>query len=127
MMNLVAIAAGGALGALLRYGCSSLAGRMLGDAFPWGTLIVNLSGCLLIGMLWAISERSPLTPRTSAFLFTGVLGSFTTFSTYGLESFHLLREGQIFAGIGNIVLSNGAGLVLVVAGYLLGRGMMGEA
>lgn len=117
MVKFFLIALGGALGALLRYAVSGLALRVLGPGFPWGTLAVNLLGCFLIGLFWALSDRVAFHPRVSPFLFTGLLGAFTTFSTYGLESINLLRDGEVLRGLTNIVASNGLGLVAVLLGF----------
>lgn len=91
--KLLLIAAGGALGALLRYTVSGLALKMLGTGFPWGTFCANLLGCFFIGLFWALSDRVAFNPRVNPFLFIGLLGAFTTFSTYGLESINPLRNG----------------------------------
>lgn len=117
MVKLFLIALGGALGALLRYAISGLALRILGPGFPWGTLAANLLGCFLIGLFWSLSDRVTLPPRTGPFLFIGLLGAFTTFSTYGLESIHLLRDGEVLRGLTNIAASNVLGLAAVVLGF----------
>lgn len=119
--KLLLVALGGAIGAVLRYVVSGWAYRLLGPAFPWGTLAANLIGCFAIGFLWALSERVSFPPETTPFLFTGVIGAFTTFSTYGLESINLLREGELTLGLFNILASNLLGLLLVVLGFVLAR------
>lgn len=116
MDKLLWIAAGGGLGAVLRYGISGLTHRAFGPTFPWGTLAANLFGCFLIGVLWAIADRTVLLPGLRLFLFTGAIGALTTFSTYGLESVNLLRDGEVVLGLANILLSNVLGLALVAAG-----------
>lgn len=116
---MIFIALGGAIGALLRFGLSGFISKYFDVAFPWGTLAVNLSGCLLIGFLWEILSNAVIAPNWRAFILIGVLGGFTTFSTYGLESISLLREGEIKFALVNIFLSNGVGLALV----LIGAGM----
>lgn len=115
------IALGGAGGALLRYAVSGWTHRFVDSTFPWGTLVVNLSGCFCIGFLWALAERARLAPGVALFLFTGTLGAYTTFSTYGLESINLLRDGAVGAALLNILASNVAGLVAVYAGFLCAR------
>lgn len=117
MIKVFSIALGGALGAVLRYAVSVFALRVLGPDFPWGTLLANLLGCFFIGLCWALANRIPFPPRLVPFLFTGVLGAFTTFSTYGLESILLLREGAMWRGLANIAASNGLGLLAVVLGF----------
>ena len=104
-LNLLLIALGGALGALLRYAVSGLAYAALSEAFPWGTLAANLIGCFLIGFLWTTGEHAPFSLAARTFVFTGALGAFTTFSTYGLESLSLLRDGEIGLGLANMQLS----------------------
>ena len=121
MVKLLLIGAGGATGALLRYGLSGLAHRLLGASFPWGTLAANLVGCFFIGALWALSERVTLPRAFSPFVFTGMIGALTTFSTYGLESINLLRSGEIGLGVANILASNVLGLLLVALGFVAAR------
>lgn len=125
MINVLLIAAGGAIGAVLRYGVSGVAYRLFGETFPWGTLAVNVLGSFLLGLLWALSERMLFSPRLTAFLFIGVLGAFTTFSTYSLESFNLLRDGEIRLGLTNIIASNVLGLVVVLLGFVCARYILG--
>jgi len=74
-------------------------------------------GCFLIGLLWVLAERAALSPQAGLFLLTGLLGAFTTFSTYSLESIILLRNGEVLRGFLNIVVSNGIGLIAVLAGF----------
>lgn len=116
MIKLFWIALGGSLGALLRHGLSSLAHHLLPPSFPWGTLAANLVGCFLIGALWAYANEYSFSQSVRVFVFTGGIGSLTTFSTYGLESLMLLREGRVLAGLGNILFSNVLGLALVALG-----------
>jgi len=115
--KLALVAGGGALGALFRYAVSGLALRLAGTGFPWGTLCANVVGCFLIGLLWVLAERAALSPQAGLFLLTGLLGAFTTFSTYSLESIILLRNGEVLRGFPNIVVSNGIGLIAVLAGF----------
>jgi CrcB protein len=121
MLKLIFIAAGGILGALLRYGISGLIQGYLNSSFPWGTLIVNLLGCFMIGFLWQISELIIISPNIRVFIFVGVLGAFTTFSTYGLETINLLRESEIKYALSNIFLSNILGLLMVFCGFIAVR------
>ena len=121
VQKLLLIGAGGAAGALLRYALSGLAYRFLGETFPWGTFIVNVVGCFVIGLLWAVVERTPISPALHVFVFTGVLGAFTTFSTYGLETFNLLRDGEIMLGLANFLASNLIGVGAVIAGFFIAR------
>jgi fluoride exporter len=120
-LKLVYIAVGGAIGALLRYGVSGLAFRMGGTQFPWGTLAVNITGSVVIGFLWAVSSDRPFSSQATAFLFIGVLGAFTTFSSYSLETVNLLRDGQYGYGVANLLFNNAGAIAGVVVGLLFGR------
>ena len=111
------MAAGGGIGTVFRYLLSAFADRAAGGAFPAGTMLVNLGGSFLIGCLWGLFERGSLSPNARLFLMTGVLGGFTTFSTFTLENFSLLRDGEFKLAAANMLISNIAGLVLVFAGF----------
>lgn len=121
MVKLFYIAAGGAAGAVLRYWVSGLSLRFLPAVFPYGTMIVNLAGSFLIGFLWGVSETALITQHIRLLIFIGVLGSFTTFSTFTLENFNLLRDGEYMYFVLNIVLSVVLGVALVFMGYFLSR------
>ncbi len=118
MEKFLLISAGGMIGALLRYGVSGLVHRFAEGVFPWGTLTVNLVGSFIIGIIWAIAERFTIPASFRLFVLVGVLGSFTTFSTYTLETVNLLRDGELKGAIVNMVLNNLLGLGLVVAGFV---------
>ena len=119
-MNLIAIAIGGAIGAVARYALSMLVLRVSGTLFPLGTFVVNVAGCLVFGAIaGASAERVQIPPAMRLFLLTGILGGFTTFSSYAFESFSLLRDGQFFAASVNIVGQVVAGLVGLCAGYVI--------
>ncbi|MCD6334530.1 MAG: fluoride efflux transporter CrcB [Candidatus Latescibacteria bacterium] len=124
-MRLIAIAVGGAIGALLRYALSNVAYRVLNPAFPWGTAMVNLSGAFAIGLLSALLDRVIVAPYVRTFLLIGLIGSFTTFSTYMIESVNLLQDQEYGLAALNIVLSTLLGLLLVFAGMIAGRAIMG--
>ena len=122
LTKLLLIALAGALGTLARYGLSGLAQRWFGADFPWGTLLVNMLGCLVIGVLWTLTEdRWPLSGQTRAVLFIGFMGAFTTFSSFALESAELFRAGQWLWGIGNVAGQSVAGLALFFVGALVAR------
>jgi CrcB protein len=121
MTNLLFIAIGGAAGALLRYGVSGFVHSYANGVFPWGTLIVNLSGCLVIGFLWQMFENLSFSPHMRSFMFIGILGAYTTFSTYGLETFNLLREKEIAYVLLNFLGSNVFGLGMVFLGFITAR------
>lgn len=121
LFRLALIAAGGAVGAVLRYTVAGFVQQWTGSVFPWGTLAVNVLGSFVIGLLWALSEVAPLGPRWTPFVFVGVLGAFTTFSTYALESLNLLRDGEVRLALFNVVLHNGLTLAAVALGFFAVR------
>jgi len=122
MTRILAIAAGGALGAVLRYWTSvSIHGRF-GTTFPWGTLTVNVLGSLLMGFLyiWLI-ERSLAGPALRAFLMIGLLGAFTTFSTFSMETLNLLESGQAGKALANVLVSAGVCIAAAALGVFAAR------
>jgi CrcB protein len=122
MRQLLAVAAGGAAGAVMRWLMASGIQRMAGGAFPWGTLVVNALGSFLLGFLfvWLI-ERSSASELMRLALTVGFLGAFTTFSTYSLESIRLLQEGAFTLAFGNIVGQVIVCLMLTWLGVQLAR------
>ncbi len=120
-MHILSIALGGAIGATLRYTVSGAAYDRFGTDFPYGTLAVNVIGCFLIGFLSYAFSESVVSPNTRALILTGGLGAFTTFSTYGLESVYLWRDGEMQTALMNILANNVMGLLFVVAGLVLAR------
>ena len=122
LTKIVLVMMGGGLGSLSRYGITLLSVKLFGIRFPWGTLIVNLTGCFLIGLSFALAERSSLmNPTVRLFFVTGFLGGLTTFSTYGYESFNAIYMGNQWIAIANVVFNNVAGLILVFLGFRLGN------
>lgn len=122
MHRLLAIGVGGLLGTLARYGLSGWVAGRFGETFPTGTLVVNWSGCLVIGALFYLwEERYLVDPLLRTAVLMGFLGGFTTFSSFGLQTFILLRDGQISWALWNLLLSNLGGLFLVWAGYTLAK------
>jgi CrcB protein len=110
--------AGGATGTLFRFLLSTTIGRVTAGTFPYGTLVVNVLGCLVIGMLAGVAEREgALSVTTRLGLMIGFLGGFTTFSAFGLEMFALAREGRWMAAGTYFALSNVVGLAAVWAGF----------
>lgn len=112
---------GGLLGTLARYGLAGLVHRIGGTSeFPYGTLMVNLLGCLLIGVLAGLMEgREAFSPEFRVFALVGILGGFTTFSTFGYESFMLLRDAAFMRVAMNVGLHVVGGVALVWLGYAL--------
>ncbi|MFP4380965.1 MAG: fluoride efflux transporter CrcB [Candidatus Sumerlaeia bacterium] len=122
MMKLVAILIGGGLGALSRYGVTTFVQNKTGNGFPWGTIAVNMIGCLLFGFLFSVVERRLEIPETTrAAIFIGFLGAFTTFSTYAYEIVQHLEEAGWLLAFANFALQNLAALALIVAGAALGK------
>src|SRR6266404_2237769 len=94
---LLLVGAGGFIGSVSRYYSGQIFARYFSTALPIGTLLVNIAGCLLIGIIYGLSERSNiLSPEWRLFLATGFCGGFTTFSTFSIESISLIRDGQFF-------------------------------
>ena len=122
MVQVMYIAAGGAAGAVLRYWASTGVYAMLGRDFPYGTLAVNVAGSLLIGVLTVmLLERMDVDPQWRAALLIGLLGAFTTFSTFSLETFYLLEQGELAKALSNVLLSVVLCLVATWLGILTGR------
>jgi CrcB protein len=118
-MTWLAVAAGGALGSIARHAVNQFV-QPSGLRFPLGITIVNLAGCLVIGWLAGsiASARIAMSPSSRDFVFVGLLGGFTTFSTFGLDTFVLLRTNPGLALL-NIAVQVGGGLIAVWAGYAL--------
>jgi CrcB protein len=116
----LAVALGGSVGALARYYLSGIVGRSAGDTLAFlGTVTVNLAGCLLIGLLYAVVQRTThLSLDAQRFLITGLLGSLTTFSTFALDSLILLQSGRFAAAAFNIGTNLLCGLLFVWLGTL---------
>lgn len=122
-VKLLLVMAGGSLGALSRHCVSLLAASLFGTRFPWGTLMVNLSGCFLIGLCFALAERGfrLMSPSARLFFMTGFLGSLTTFSTFALESVNAMRAQACLIMAANLLLNNVLGVALVFLGMRVGR------
>jgi CrcB protein len=118
MGNIIAVILGGGLGAICRHGLFVLVQGLTGPVFPFGTLSVNLLGSFLIGFLWRLFEYSHIGEDTRLFIFTGLLGGFTTFSTFTRESFQLMKVGEWRDALIYLAVSNICGVLLVLAGYL---------
>ena len=120
-MTWVAVAVGGALGSLARHLVNLLIAHRLERASPWATFTVNVIGCVVIGVLAArvASGRLDLAPVARSFVFVGILGGFTTFSSFGLDTFVLAHGGQYEAAIWNIIGQVGLGVGGLCLGYYL--------
>lgn len=117
------VATGGALGSVLRYAVSGWLDRA---TFPWGTFVVNLSGTALLAVIFfAALARGAFGPELRTFLFIGIFGGYTTFSTFGLETVNLLRDGSPTLAALNIGLNAGGCLLGAVGGAALGLALGG--
>ncbi len=122
--RLLFVALGGALGSLARYLLSGWVYRLYSSSsLPIGTIAVNVLGCFVLGLLWGISEEVELSPLLRLFLFVGLLGGLTTFSTFVLETLNLARDGEVRLGVANLLMSVGLGLLVMAFGLLLGKGL----
>ncbi|HIE54559.1 MAG TPA: fluoride efflux transporter CrcB [Chromatiaceae bacterium] len=121
-MQALAIAAGGAAGALLRYWVSTAVYALMGRGFPWGTMAVNVLGSLVMGFFYVLLlERVSGGGELRALLLVGFLGAFTTFSTFSIETFYLIEQAEIGKALLNMLLSVFACLLAVWMGVMLGR------
>ncbi|MCI0398718.1 MAG: fluoride efflux transporter CrcB [Chloroflexi bacterium] len=122
MSRYLLITMGAALGANARYLVGIWAANRLGADFPYGTLIVNISGSFLLGFILTLaSERLSISPETRLLLAVGFLGSYTTFSSYTVESLNLLRNGTLWSGLLNVFSNNLVGLASAFLGAYLAR------
>ena len=118
MSKTIFIGLAGLIGTLLRYWLSGFVARRYGETFPVGTLVVNVLGCLVAGAVFNLTEeRFLVNPTLRTVILIGLLGGFTTFSSYGLQTFTLLRDGEFGLATLNIVVSNVLGLFMVWVGY----------
>jgi CrcB protein len=125
-LNLVLVAGGGAAGAVMRYGLTSLADTVSKSSFPFGTFTVNIIGCFLAGCLSSLIDRYMIDSSARMFLLIGFIGSFTTFSTYMLESYKLIQEKAYFHAFLNISVSTVVGFFFVLCGLLFTRRLLPE-
>ena len=119
--NIIAVGAGSFIGGTARY-LVSLAMKGISKGFPLATLLVNLLGCLIIGLLWGfLSRNASESTSWGLFLTVGLCGGFTTFSTFSKEALTMLQTGQIWGFASYIAISILAGIALVALGYYIGR------
>lgn len=118
-MNWVFVACGGALGATLRYGAGFLISKPQG-LFPWTTWSINLLGCFFAGIFFAFTQRFPiLQNEVRLLLMVGILGGFTTFSSFGLETFQLIRQGQFPLALAYTLSSVVLGVICLAIGFYI--------
>ena len=124
MSKLLVVALGGGLGASTRYLVANYAAQKLGVTFPYGTLIVNVVGCYLIGLFMVIAtERFILPPHVRLLVASGFLGGLTTFSSFGYETLKLMQDGALFPAIQNIAANLFIGLSATWLGIICARSL----
>ena len=121
LFQFVALAAAGAAGTLLRVGCTTAAVKLFGPSFPWGTLAANVIGSFVFGAIYAVSRSRGITPEQETVLLVGLLGGFTSYSSFAFQSVALLESGRATAAVAYMAFTNVAGLVAVWAGLRLCR------
>jgi CrcB protein len=121
MSNLLWLVLGGSVGTLLRYSTYKLTEKYITLNLAWATVIVNMTGSLIIGFLWGFLDFEKLSTPTKNFLFVGILGSFTTFSAFTLDSLKYFKDGNVQQALINIFLQNILGVAFVFIGYLIAR------
>lgn len=118
------VALGGAFGAVTRYGVSLWIGRRFGTDFPWGTMVVNIAGCFLIGlMMQLLISRAWFDDQMRLLIITGFLGSLTTFSTFGYDTVVLLDQQRWPAALASVLTNLFIGLAAVYLGQFVGRAL----
>jgi CrcB protein len=120
--SILLVGLGGLIGSVARYAVALAFAGQLATAFPFATLAVNIAGCFLIGVIFALGDRGNiLSPEWRIFLTTGFCGGFTTFSTFSYESLRLLEDGEYLYLGANVLISVAAGLAATYLGILLVR------
>jgi CrcB protein len=120
MLNYILVAAGSALGGISRYWISGLIANRFGESFPWGTMVVNITGCFIIGFFNTITGpegRFLVSPAARTFFMIGICGGYTTFSSFSLQTLNLVEDGAWWQAGGNVLLS----VVLCLLGVWLGH------
>ncbi len=121
-MTIFGVAIAGALGALARYGLGGYVANRFPSAFPWETFVINISGSLIIGVLFVLfTEKLMPHPALRASLMVGFVGAYTTFSTFSLETIRLVQDGAVGLAAANVFGSVAAGLVAVWVGIVIAR------
>lgn len=127
--GMIWVALGSAIGGPARYFVSGLVGRRIGETFPWGTMVVNVSGAFLVGLTAAAAAAGGVLPMPVAWQIavTGFLGAYTTVSSFSLQTIALVRDGQLLKAGGNIALSLLLCLLAVTLGYGIGAVALGTS
>ena len=121
MLPLLLVALGGALGAVARFLVAEFFLRRAGADFPWGTLFINVTGCVIIALFFAVSGARAFNPNYRYLIPIGFVGAYTTFSTFSLETQRLLERGAFGAAATYVLASNALGLLAIYGGLWLGR------
>jgi CrcB protein len=124
MMTYLWIALGGALGTVARFAVSGAFARLVGETFPWGTVVVNISGCFVIGVLATVTGpdgRVVVAPDLRQFMLIGFCGGYTTFSSFSLQTLNLIRNGEMMSAAGNTAISFAACMLAVWVGAIAGQ------
>ncbi len=121
-MNLSLVFVGGGIGAVARYWMQGMVYRFMNGVFPYGTIAVNILGCFMIGLLMTgMEERFMVNPSLRIFITIGILGGFTTFSSFSFETIALFQDGEIFFGMLNILASVAICLTATYVGVFIGK------
>lgn len=119
--NILLVGLGGGVGSIARYWCQKWFADHIQNSFPWGTFTVNILGCFLIGLIYALAEKTTLlSPQTRLMLITGLCGGFTTFSTFAFENMSLVRSGDYVY----LILYISASVLLGIAAVFAGIGLI---
>ncbi len=120
-LHVLALATAGAVGTLLRAGCTTLAVKIFGPSFPWGTLAANVVGSFAFGAIYALTRSRAITPEQETVLLVGLLGGFTSYSSFAFQSVSLLESGRGAAALAYMAATNALGLAAVWAGIRCSR------
>lgn len=123
MFDLFLVFIGAGIGGILRFVLGSLVYSYTGRGFPYGTLVINLTGSFLMGFLYVLITQKfeDLTPELTSLFLVGILGGYTTFSSFSIETLRLFQDGKIFYGFMNVFISTVFGILLAYAGFILAK------
>ncbi|MBE9484364.1 MAG: fluoride efflux transporter CrcB [Bacteroidetes bacterium] len=124
MYKIILLLAGGGIGTVARYVVSDYTHKYYLGSFPLGTLAVNIIGSFIIGILWGMFDMQNLSHGLRAFLFIGILGGFTTFSSYAIESYNMFRDGDAKLAMLNIMANNVLSIGMVIIGLMVSSALM---
>ncbi len=122
LYTILALAVAGGLGTLARVGITHFVQKNTTTLFPFGTLVVNIIGCLLFGLIWSLSEnQNCLSENGKLIILTGFMGALTTFSTYAFMSSSLISDGRLLYAFANIATNNTIGIIAIFGGIAIGK------